>query len=501
MKPNARVPDIKELFSSDQPPRREHHYTRWSRLLLIGAVIFLLLFAGTSAAILWRVQQQAEQRAVVTVRGEVETASHWLSDQLALVEALDPHWLLAAKADAHNSPWSLIEASKAWHALRVIDADGATLAQFGPSADLPARLAPPTGHSTLAVLPSLPLAGRSTWVTPILFPAASDGLRVVGLLSQAAVERLVRRLRPQGDGSLSVVSSDARVLLRYPTPGKLIGQDVSRAAFFATPPVAGEQRNYWIAEEIDGHQWLTAYRRLEGYPLVVTAGLNAAPILNRARNEIISAASILLVVFLFIATVANLLIRQLRHNENVTKSLQKAEARLRELATHDGLTECLNRRAILVEASSELHRYRRTRRPFSLLMLDIDNFSQLNDRFGHLVGDSILVGMAALCRDLLRPTDQIGRYGGEEFLILLPETDTHTATRVANRLRDTVAGMAFETGKEQVSITLSIGVAVANPTMQSLKPLIQCAETALHTAKTGGRNRVCVEIEAQPQTG
>ena len=129
------------------------------------------------------------------------------------------------------------------------------------------------------------------------------------------------------------------------------------------------------------------------------------------------------------------------------------------------------------------------------------HFKQLNDRYGHLVGDSILVGMATLCRDLLRPSDQIGRYGGEEFLVLLPETDAQTAAGVADRLRSAVAGLPFETGKEQVTITLSVGVAVATPDMQSLKPLIQSADAALYAAKEKGRDRVCLSVEAEPQVG
>jgi len=218
-------------------------------------------------------------------------------------------------------------------------------------------------------------------------------------------------------------------------------------------------------------------------------------ILNRARNEIISAALVLLTVLLFTGIVVGMLIRQFRLAEGSRRALLEAEARLRELATHDSLTGCLNRRAILVEASEELHRFRRNARPFSLLMIDIDNFKHLNDRYGHLVGDSILVGMASLCRDLLRPTDQIGRYGGEEFLILLPESDAGTASQVANRPRAPVAELPFETGKEQAHITLSIGVASATPNMQSLKPLIQKADAALYVAKEEGRDRVCVSEE------
>lgn len=486
----------RELLTPDPPHRHEVHYIRLGRLLLISAIVFLLLFAGTSAAVLWRIKDQAEQRAIITATGQVNIASQWLVDQLRLLESLDPDWLVSVAREPRALPRRLIDAAQAWHALRVVDAGGETLAHIGPTQDLPLRLAPPTSRTTVAPLAALPLEGRATWVVPIFFPATAAGSRVVGFLDQSALERLFRQLYPQGGGSLSLFSGDGTVLLRYPFPDRLIGQDLSQGPLFSSLLADADSGASWAPEETDGVPRLVAYRKLAGYPLVVTSGLEAEMILGRARSEIVTAAAILLAVFFFTSIVVGLLIRQYRRAEQSRRWLLDAEARLRDLATHDSLTECLNRRAILVEASNELHRFRRTRRPFSILMIDIDNFKQLNDRYGHLVGDSILVGMATLCRDLLRPTDQIGRYGGEEFLVLLPETDAHTATVVADRLRSAVAGVPFETGREQVTITLSVGVAVATMEMQSLKPLIQSADSALYAAKAEGRNRVCLSAEA-----
>lgn len=501
MENNPGPADIRELLSPDPPHRHEVHYTRLGRLLLISAIIFLLLFAGTSAAILWRIQNQAEERAVTTVQGQVEIARQWLTDRLEALETLDPQWLTATANDPRALPQQWIGADKAWHALRVIAVTGETLTHIGPTQDLPTRLAPPATRDTLATQPSLPLKGRNTWVVPMFYPATAEGVQTVGFFNLSAFEQLFRQLHPDGTGSLSLFSSDGVLLLRHPFPEQLIGKDFSQGPLFSNRLAESDSGSNWAPQNTDGILRLVAYRKLENYPLVLTVGLEAEAILNRARNEILTAAAILLTVFLFTGVVVGLLIRQYRLAESSRRWLLDAEARLRDLATHDSLTECLNRRAILVEASNELHRYRRTRRPFSLLMIDIDNFKQLNDRYGHLVGDSILVGMATLCRDLLRPSDQIGRYGGEEFLVLLPETDAQTAAGVADRLRSAVAGLPFETGKEQVTITLSVGVAVATPDMQSLKPLIQSADAALYAAKEKGRDRVCLSVEAEPQVG
>ncbi len=487
--------ETRELLAPDPPHRSEVHYLRLGRLLMISAVIFMMLFAGTSAAILWRIQDQAEQRAQATARGMVEIGRQWLIDQLAVVETLDPAWLVSTADQPGASPYRLVGSDKNWYALRVVSEAGNGIAHFGRDADLPAAFELPGDPSTLNSLAPLRLGEQQNWVVPIVFPISPDGMRLIAFLNQRAFERLFRKIHPDGTGSLSLLSSAGTMLLRYPFPEQLIGKDFSSGPLFSEMLKEEVTGTSWAPKSTDGVLRLVAHHKLNGYPFVMTAGVEAEMILNRARNEIISAAVVLLTVLLFTGVVVAMLIRQFRLAEGSRRALLEAEARLRDLATHDSLTGCLNRRAILVEASEELHRFRRNARPFSLLMIDIDNFKQLNDRFGHLVGDSILVGMASLCRDLLRPTDQIGRYGGEEFLILLPETDAPTASQVANRLRSSVAELPFETGKEQAHITLSIGVAAATPNMQSLKPLIQKADAALYIAKEEGRDRVCVSEE------
>jgi diguanylate cyclase (GGDEF)-like protein len=136
-------------------------------------------------------------------------------------------------------------------------------------------------------------------------------------------------------------------------------------------------------------------------------------------------------------------------------------------------------------------RARRTNRPFSLLMFDIDHFKKINDHYGHPVGDQILRALSEQCRANSRSVDVVCRYGGEEFVIFLPETNSEVAQIVAERLRHTVMETSFPTDAGPLKITISIGAAQANE-RDVLKTLIERADSALYAAKRTGRNRVVV---------
>ena len=175
--------------------------------------------------------------------------------------------------------------------------------------------------------------------------------------------------------------------------------------------------------------------------------------------------------------------------------IQKAleHARTRRLASTDGLTEVYNHRTFQERLSQEIARADRYRRPLSVLMIDVDHFKVYNDTCGHPQGDIVLQDLARLLREMSRTSDTVARYGGEEFAIILPETDSVGAQKIAQRLREQVEGYAFP-GKEIMpggTLTISIGVATHAPA-GSRDALLQAADTALYTAKHEGRNRVCV---------
>lgn len=169
------------------------------------------------------------------------------------------------------------------------------------------------------------------------------------------------------------------------------------------------------------------------------------------------------------------------------KELQET---LERLAVTDALTGVYNRRHFFDLAASEISRALRYKRPLSMIMIDIDHFKRVNDRYGHLVGDQVLASIAERVRTELRINDIMGRYGGEEFSILLPETCGSDTELVAERLRSNVAGQPFLTDRGTIQITISLGVTCLGEDAQvSVERLLDEADQALYQAKRLGRNR------------
>jgi diguanylate cyclase (GGDEF)-like protein len=164
--------------------------------------------------------------------------------------------------------------------------------------------------------------------------------------------------------------------------------------------------------------------------------------------------------------------------------------KIQRLALTDELTEVYNRRGFQELSEREFAITHQFGRNMSMIMLDIDHFKQVNDAYGHPVGDEVLVALAVKCKNTIREIDILGRYGGEEFLILLIENDLKTALLVAERVRKNVAETKFLTSAGEVTITISLGVASLDGKTRSVSDLIQKADLALYVSKENGRNRV-----------
>ncbi|MBD8532042.1 MULTISPECIES: diguanylate cyclase [unclassified Massilia] len=173
----------------------------------------------------------------------------------------------------------------------------------------------------------------------------------------------------------------------------------------------------------------------------------------------------------------------------ILMSKQRDDARMERLATTDDLTGLLNRRAFFARAEAARLLALRQQQPIALLMLDIDHFKQLNDRFGHATGDEALVKFAATCNAALREHDILGRLGGEEFALALPGTDQDGALHAAERLRQGVAATRLLTCGNDYTMTVSIGLVVVDPG-EDLPTALARADHALYDAKRNGRNRV-----------
>ncbi|MFN7037592.1 MAG: diguanylate cyclase [Bellilinea sp.] len=170
---------------------------------------------------------------------------------------------------------------------------------------------------------------------------------------------------------------------------------------------------------------------------------------------------------------------------------KKAQAALERLATQDPLTGIANRRYFLEIASRVIEQARRYQRPVSIVMIDVDHFKEMNDTFGHKTGDKVLIHITRCMQAALRKVDILGRYGGDEFVILLPETTQEGARRLTERLRQAIAQQSITAGGVSIPITLSIGLAsnVKEPAL-SLDELLQRADRALYDSKLNGRDRV-----------
>jgi len=183
--------------------------------------------------------------------------------------------------------------------------------------------------------------------------------------------------------------------------------------------------------------------------------------------------------------------------------LQRSQrhAQLENASRIDAKTGLLNAITWQREARVEISRASRTRTPLAVAMLDIDHFKRVNDTYGHLAGDAVLAALSATLRALLREYDVIGRFGGEEFSILLPHTDMISAQQITERLRTKLAEITvaanYGTGPEvPLQVTVSIGVATLANSRRDLDELIAAADTALYRAKAQGRNQVCLSSES-----
>jgi two-component system, cell cycle response regulator len=173
------------------------------------------------------------------------------------------------------------------------------------------------------------------------------------------------------------------------------------------------------------------------------------------------------------------------------RQLEEANRQLRLLSITDGLTGLYNHRHVHELLQEEHERCKRNGDPLAVAMLDLDRFKQLNDTHGHQTGDVVLADTARILREGAREVDMIGRYGGEEFIVILPEATEAAAVRFAERVREAVEHHVFRIGDKEIRMTVSAGVASASaPDLLQPDELIRRADMALYEAKNVGRNRV-----------
>jgi diguanylate cyclase (GGDEF)-like protein len=196
----------------------------------------------------------------------------------------------------------------------------------------------------------------------------------------------------------------------------------------------------------------------------------------------------------YLTQVFNHMVSRLRYGReklsDANKALVETNKELHQLSITDGLTGLLNRKHILELLDKEISRSRRYGQPVSILMLDIDHFKNVNDTYGHQTGDAVMRRLADCFYEAVRENDMVGRYGGEEFLILLPDSNAQNGIQTAQRIRKMVRDLEIETSGENVTVTVSIGVSSYPQYGQDADAVICAADAALYQAKSNGRNQV-----------
>lgn len=178
---------------------------------------------------------------------------------------------------------------------------------------------------------------------------------------------------------------------------------------------------------------------------------------------------------------------------NLEDNLIKAKRKLTRLASTDSLTRAWNRRTIFGFLAEELNRFRREGRPFGVLMIDIDHFKEINDRYGHPAGDAVLKQLVTLVRNNLRNYDRVARYGGDELMLLLPGSKAKATEVIASRVLERVRQHRFNIGPRiSIPVTISVGGATVTSSQDKAEIIIRAADRALYLAKKQGRDRVVI---------
>lgn len=309
---------------------------------------------------------------------------------------------------------------------------------------------------------------------------------VMAVIDLGHAQRWLESFSLEPNDVMAIVDNNGIVLVRNPPLAAAMGKPTSPPPGF--PPFARMDRTtmFWATSPLDQRERIFGLSRLERFPFIAMVGFDKTRILTGWRHR----AWQFLIGFAVLGVVSVLALRAhltvLRHGEA-----------MRRLAVTDELTGVANRRQLMDIGAREVARARRYQRPLSVLMVDIDHFKHINDRWGHATGDRVIQAMARLLCELIREQDSGGRLGGEEFAAILPETDLAGAHALAERVRAQAACCveALNDADTPALFTVSVGVACLDTRDDGLDSLLQRADRALYQAKAAGRNRV-VQAEA-----
>lgn len=313
---------------------------------------------------------------------------------------------------------------------------------------------------------------------------------VVAVIDLEALTALYEEQRHKPNGAIVLIRRDGIVLARAPVDKQLLGVSVAGGEIFSQHlPRKPEGLILLEATVTDGLKKLASYSAMGDYPLVLVVSSGYDDALSAWKKQALWITLIALGVTFATLTVAFRSVRLL-------DALALRSTELLHLASTDVLTGASSRRHFVDVLEHEFVRARRYNAPLTVLSFDLDFFKRINDGYGHAAGDQALTSFAQVARQGLRDMDLLGRLGGEEFAILLPNTHAADAVIVAERVREGVAGIAIPTDNGLVKFTTSVGVAEMSASDATVDNLLRRADTALYDAKAAGRNRVVIAASA-----
>ncbi|VVM82586.1 sensor domain-containing diguanylate cyclase [Pseudomonas fluorescens] len=296
-------------------------------------------------------------------------------------------------------------------------------------------------------------------------------------------------------GALVLAMRSGTILVRRPFVASVVGKSLADSEIFRRYlPNAYEG----VAEAkavTDDTDRLYGYRALTTYPLVVEAGLSRESITAPWRRDLVKTGWVLVFLIAVLAVFGLIVLSQLRQRMVMERELRHAHQAMRDMALTDSLTGLGNRRRLDSALLDQIRWAQRHGSSLSLIMLDVDYFKRYNDRYGHAAGDDCLSAVGGAIQQVVkRPGDLAARYGGEEFTVLLPDTDSAGAIKVAQDILQAIRSLNIEHSEHPLGkVTASAGITTRQPSIEDVTPasLLKSADAQLYLAKHSGRNRWC----------
>nr|WP_320116611.1 sensor domain-containing diguanylate cyclase [uncultured Desulfuromonas sp.] len=289
-----------------------------------------------------------------------------------------------------------------------------------------------------------------------------------------------RSLNLPEDMIITIVSDEGDVYTRIPGHEQVVGKtftDINKLLCSLN-----KNKIFHGVSPVDGSRLLASIERVADTTMIAAVSVNEADFFADWRRHSVIMGSFGIVVAAILFTLSILTVRSQKEQFRIQQQLQQQ-------ATTDPLTGLANRRFALEQAAVEIKRNQRAETPLTLVMMDIDHFKKVNDTYGHQIGDEVLIEVARTCRNHCRESDLVCRFGGEEFLILLPSTDLDGAQTHAEKIRQAIETLSFSTPEGNFSVTASFGISQWHAETK-IDRVVSRADAALYQAKHDGRNCV-----------